>query len=1230
MKKLFALLLVLPVAAFAVMDVNPSDTTVNPGVWCGNFTAAKNYADQHGIPLVLVWGVRTTKYGECEHCAALTAELKTSAGLAWAASKNAVFCFVEGFDWNDVGANAGSGAKAFAQTANGTMGALSTTPFVCLYWSLRRPTRFTGTLGTMYSTEGSSLLAQFENSFEKFVSEVPPSYASFPFGDTVNDRLEVVVGKTQYIDIPVTRTDMTNVAATCKVSFSCDGVVSDTNIVWAAGETMKFARFNLPGTLTSSSSISVSLGDASAVVLETRTIHPVLEANLENSPKNPYWLGEKAPAALNWGEWTIDIDAATNKVNAWNAANPSQRAYAMILVEGCCWCPDCAMTEANIFGNPEFKAWAESRRIVFGVIDIPSNPQPIDAKPSLLRYETYRTGDSFVTLRGTAATNETMRYQSGAGYLSRHSIDYADALALADRNRFLMGHDTLNGGWNRPERTNKNRTGVPVFLLLRGDGTIAARWNRFSDVGPGEYHSGYLRRFDEMLAMVDDEHEESDDDKSTTTRTVALTDSLSGTLSAVDQADVYAIGATADMAVKYDISGGDGELAASIIDTNGVVLATASGVASAGFSVFARLDERKCFLKIAPKAVADGTFFGYTNGTSTLCSYAVSATGWPSGGEIGFVDSAISVTAGGCATIGVARSNGKAGAASVKVTLSYNGAEGRVAFQDQVLSWADGESGVKNVQLDVQSDAEAQGTADVMLELVELNAASADVTLVDGATSVRVSVLDDDVFGTLLDKNVAYGESVSIDGWQAGDAISLCKVEGSLPAGLSVSCASGAVTIGGFPSRAGEYSVSYEVRLLRGGTAVASQLIELEYTVRDFNFATIVPSLSGTRTYRSLPVIGEDMRVKGVLDLTVPRTGRLSARYRMSGASYSYSAKCWAGYDAPYGTVTALLSAVAPENGQMTVVLDSGGGTATFDDPSGGGVLSVAFSSDVWSAANPATTYQGQYTVQMPQTNIADTASAMRLSGSAYMAMRMVSGSAVNSGTMLFAGVLPNGRTFSGTSMLAPSGTGSAYMPFYCSRADSVAPYAVSGEFEIFPRDAGLWTVKEHAIASWQTSEAFDHSADFEVYGGYYDADGVQAAFDGDFSGATENFGILLDTASVASSRHGNGVAAAAVPLSMVSGVPQIRPLAGNPQDVTLRFSQWTGVVSGEFYVPFEGEGRLAVTYRGIALPGWQGCDACAEGFVERPWAVGAFSFSDRSSAGAYRNGAGIEIGRMW
>ena len=86
-----------------------------------------------------------------------------------------------------------------------------------------------------------------------------------------------------------------------------------------------------------------------------------------------------------------------------------------------------------------------------------------------------------------------------------------------------------------------------------------------------------------------------------------------------------------------------------------------------------------------------------------------------------------------------------------------------------------------------------------------------------------------------------------------------------------------------------------------------------------------------------------------------------------------------------------MLSAVAPENGQMTVVLDSGGGTATFDDPSGGGVLSVAFSSDVWSAANPATTYQGQYTVQMPQTNIADTASAMRLSGSAYMAMRMVS-----------------------------------------------------------------------------------------------------------------------------------------------------------------------------------------------------------------------------------------------
>ena len=613
MKKLVAAFLIIPATAMSAMNVDPGDTSVSPGVWCGNFAAATNYATRCDIPLVLVWGVTTTKFGECEHCAALTAELKTPEGLSWAAEQSAVFCFVEGFDWNDVGPNAGSGAKDFAKTAGGTMTALSTTPYVCLYWPRRAATRFTGVLNSMYSREGSSLLGQFRNSYSKFVSEVDvsPSHCAFPFGDTENDRLEVIVGETRRIDVPVVRTNQTDVAAACTVAFSCDGASSATNISWTVGESMAFARFALPDAFSASSTIYVTLGDASAAELARRTVHPLAE--VENSERNPHWLGERTSDTLGWGEWTMDLDIVTNKVAAWNAANPSQKAYALALVEGCCWCPDCAMAEKNIFDNAEFKAWAAANRVVFGVVDIPSNPQAEGAYPSLLRYETYRTSDNFVNLRRTVAADESLRFQSGAGYLSRHSVAYGDAQAVYERNKALMGSDTMHGGWNRPENANKNRTGVPVFLLLRGDGTIAARWNRFSDVGPTAFSVGYLRRFEEMFAMAGDGDEESDDSRLSTSRTVSIGDSLSGTVSTVDQADIYRIDAGENMLVSFAVSGGDAGLSAAILDESGTPIASASGVASAGFSVSARLGTQRAYLRISPTTIADGTFFGYTN-----------------------------------------------------------------------------------------------------------------------------------------------------------------------------------------------------------------------------------------------------------------------------------------------------------------------------------------------------------------------------------------------------------------------------------------------------------------------------------------------------------------------------------------------------------------------------------------------------------------------------------------
>ena len=88
----FYLLLLAPAIAFGALNVDPGSTYVTPGVWCGNYPAAKSYAETNSIPLVLVWGNEG-----CTHCAALNNALSTPEALGWATGQNAVFCFVEAF-----------------------------------------------------------------------------------------------------------------------------------------------------------------------------------------------------------------------------------------------------------------------------------------------------------------------------------------------------------------------------------------------------------------------------------------------------------------------------------------------------------------------------------------------------------------------------------------------------------------------------------------------------------------------------------------------------------------------------------------------------------------------------------------------------------------------------------------------------------------------------------------------------------------------------------------------------------------------------------------------------------------------------------------------------------------------------------------------------------------------------------------------------------------------------
>lgn len=184
---------------------------------------------------------------------------------------------------------------------------------------------------------------------------------------------------------------------------------------------------------------------------------------------------------------------ATNKVAA-----AVGDAYTLVSVQGSLWCPDCERTEANFLnltnaaGENRFRAWAKARQIALVAADIPNYNGP-DV--------TNRTRATLFSREAYTAADGTGR--SGRAYLSRKAISDAEAQAELERLHRLAVANTAQGGFHRPEDRNANRTGVPIFVLVRKDGTVAGRFTRFASVSPTEADRGnfdaYVRRIEELI-----------------------------------------------------------------------------------------------------------------------------------------------------------------------------------------------------------------------------------------------------------------------------------------------------------------------------------------------------------------------------------------------------------------------------------------------------------------------------------------------------------------------------------------------------------------------------------------------------------------------------------------------------------------------------------------------------------------------------------------------------------
>lgn len=611
---------------------------VTTGKWQSNFYKAKKYAVDNGMPFVAVW----SNGDACGHCVMFEYSVLSSYFKKWMATSGMVFYFTYPGDKGN-----GTTAKSGSSADNGQMvsgpnsimdwcrGNKNTGfPFVRIYWPKGKVD--IATVGDKLDKQvdgtkgGKNCVAFLKDKLKKYEPVTPvvvPKYtgASFAVGDTETDRLEAEIGTTTSVELPLARTNtVVNSASTNTVIITYpnnDPAATTNTIYWTAGESETNLTVNIPATMTTpGGQVEIILLDAAGTAVATS--HVTTVAAPENSPSNPLWVDEKSADELAWGEWTMDLDAALSKVNAYNsgtgettsgsgaallgAASPKDRAYTLVLLEGALWCPDCKNTDDNLFLQQKFKTWAQENKVALVALDLPSADDTASTAPCLLT-----TDKALSYYKGAMA--------SGASYLSRKMIDKEAAADVLQRNWEIAQKLRLPGA------SKKNRPPVPSVFILRNDGTVAGRIEYFGSVkSPTDASNidAHIERLNELLRQVDDPVEEANDTVGTTTESVGpRTNVVDKTLSFVDAADVYRLDPekTANKRLTFMLSGADDvKLQLKVFD-RGENVASAEGTLIEGVSVGAQIKSTNAYVSVS--YTTNEVHFAVANPNPTLCTY---------------------------------------------------------------------------------------------------------------------------------------------------------------------------------------------------------------------------------------------------------------------------------------------------------------------------------------------------------------------------------------------------------------------------------------------------------------------------------------------------------------------------------------------------------------------------------------------------------------------------------
>ena len=620
------------------------------GKWYTDWATCKKYAEDNGIPVVFIW----SNHG-CIHCWYSDLAFLESSFKEWAATHDegkVIYCFMSNKEKDANGKllpdQENSAAYNWMYSGGGSR--IDAYPFTSLYWvvdgkvkaNVRQKGDKLGGTGSLTAASIPIRAANTAAAMEKaFAGWKPPAENTYEGGYFAATNAPYsspqADSATKYVDVEVFR--ISQVATNQQMKIFAPGKTAETvDIDWAEGQTTQIVTIDGFKTKWFAEGKDVTLQligtdkDGQDAVMSETTVKCLTAAEAKPSAGAPKWIDE----SFDFGEWTMNLDKAKEMVG-----KKSGDAYTLVLMAGSLWCPDCCKTDAHFLnltdesGNNRFEAWAKKNNVALVQIDLPRLTGGTDMTPTLLS----RTpGLGGFTADDKSAKTET----SGTGYLTRKMVlsdkkkEVADILA---RNVEFAQKNTYEGGFHRPEDTNPYRTGVPIFVLLRKDGSVAARLTQWASVSPTasdeKYFDDYLKRFDEMLVIARENETEIENNGATASNRLSLMangGSEDDTLSHVDQIDVFRLDGVNGNALQNVMVTGDApaQVTVSLVTTNAAgkteTLASADGKLSDSISLTHLFDKSGSYFVAVKANAADNAFKIDSSVVSNFTAYTVSGS----------------------------------------------------------------------------------------------------------------------------------------------------------------------------------------------------------------------------------------------------------------------------------------------------------------------------------------------------------------------------------------------------------------------------------------------------------------------------------------------------------------------------------------------------------------------------------------------------------------------------